>query len=69
MCASGEWARESRPERQPRWPVGGAGNSTVISEPGIKPLPQRREVAAYLLSETGKQSTPRVFHTRFLFSE
>jgi hypothetical protein len=36
MCAGGEWARELRPQSQSIGRVGGAGNSTVIRELGIK---------------------------------
>ena len=49
------------------WPVDSAGDSTVIRELGIQAVGPTPGQAAYLLSETGKPSAPRVFHTGFLF--
>ncbi len=49
------------------WPVDSAGDSTVIGELGIQAVGPTSGRAAYLLSETGKPSAPRVFHTGFLY--
>src|SRR5512135_2681738 len=43
------------------WPVDSAGDSTVIGELGIQAVGPTPGRAAYLLSETGKPSAPRVF--------
>ncbi len=55
------------PDRLYGWPIDSAGDSTVIWELGIQVAGPMSGRAAYLLSETGKSSAPRVFHTGFLF--